>query len=350
MDGRSRHPVEQPNDAAYPSDSAARGEAGAGGEAWLRRITLVGVGLPLLFIAAMSIGRPRVFERMWPGHGAVLVDMVTLAAVGAFALVMAATIRRGQRLLLDRNDALDAANRRLAAADRQRALDQAALLESTRWAAILDERDRIAREMHDSLAQVLGVAHLRLSALAAHPDLPPDGGARREVEALAGLCHEAYADVREAIVALRESPRADRGLLESLDAYVEKYARQSDVDAVLDNRLPADPALPPHAEVQVMRVVQEALTNVRKHSGARAAVVRLSQSPEAVVVDIEDDGVGFSPEHPAGDGGFGLRTMRERAELAGGTLTIDSTPGRGSRVSVAIPRPGPAREHEAVPA
>ncbi|WP_052024908.1 sensor histidine kinase [Austwickia chelonae] len=219
------------------------------------------------------------------------------------------------------------------------AIDQANLLQATSHAATLAERDRIAREMHDSLAQVLGVTHLRLQVLLTREDIHEIRPVSEELHHLADLCHDAYRDVRESILGLRESPRADQGLLDSLRTYVTKYSRQSCIDTRLENHVPADPRLSPHCEVQVIRVVQEALTNVRKHSGAATAVVRITETPENVMFEIEDDGRGFDPRHVMSDAeSFGLRSMRERSESAGGRLTIEATPGQGTRVALAVPR------------
>lgn len=219
------------------------------------------------------------------------------------------------------------------------AIMSARLRERERQGAILAERDRIAREMHDSLAQVLGVIHLRLRALRAKAGLVDQAAVSSELVDLADLTDEAYRDVREAILGLRESSRVDRGLLASLRAYLEKYSHQSGVNATLEAALDEEPRLSPRAEVQVIRVVQEALTNVRKHADASAAVVRVSSDDESVSFCIEDDGRGFDLTGALmdRDAGFGLHTMRERVDLIGGSLSIDSTPGHGTRVIARIP-------------
>ena len=219
------------------------------------------------------------------------------------------------------------------------ALNHARMLENERQGAILAERERIAREMHDSLAQVLGVTHLRLRALISRPELTGATEVQGELTDLIGVCHEAYYDVREAILGLRESSRTDRALLESLRAYAEKFSRQSRIETTLDSTLDGELVLTPQCEVQVIRVIQEALTNVRKHSGARSAVVRISETPELTMFVVEDDGHGFDPGTvPAEREGFGLHSMRERTELINGRLTIDSVPGRGTRIIVGVPR------------
>ena len=212
--------------------------------------------------------------------------------------------------------------------------------ESERQGAIIAERERIAREMHDSLAQVLGVTHLRLRALSSQPEVGALPEIEREIEDLADIQEEAYRDVREALLGLREASRPERGLMESLRAFLVKYAQQSGVTARLDTDLDHEPPLSPRAEVQMIRVIQEALTNVRKHSGAKAAVVRIASDVDATTIVIEDDGHGFDLGGTLMDrDGFGLHSMRERMELIGGTLTIDSAPGRGTRVIARVPMP-----------
>jgi signal transduction histidine kinase len=155
---------------------------------------------------------------------------------------------------------------------------------------------------------------------------------------LADLAEEAYRDVREAILGLRESSRVDRGFIDSLHAYLDKFSHQSGVRVTLETALDRELALSPRAEVQVIRVIQEALTNVRKHSGASAAVVRITDANGGTTIVVEDNGHGFDLTSALlGRDGFGLHTMRERVELIGGTLTIDSSPGRGTRVIALMP-------------
>ena len=222
------------------------------------------------------------------------------------------------------------------------AISSARMHDNERHAAVLAERDRIAREMHDSLAQVLGVTHLRLRALASSATVSIDAAARAETTDLADLAEEAYRDVREAILGLRESSRIDRGLIEGLHAYLEKYSRQSGIKATLETRLEVEPSLAPSAEIQVIRVIQEALTNVRKHAEAKTATVRILDDGSATVFVVEDDGHGFDRLKAADDPdrGYGLHTMRERMEQIGGTLTVDSESGRGTRIIARVPALG----------
>lgn len=217
------------------------------------------------------------------------------------------------------------------------AVTGARMRESERQGAILAERERIARELHDSLAQVLGAVHLRLRVLASREDDVTPALAFELVE-LAGICEEGYGDARGAILDLHESSRVGRSLLDSLRAYLDKYSAQCGIATSLEASVEHDLALPPRSEIQIIRVVQEALTNVRKHSGAAAATVCVSEDSGTVTFVVEDDGRGFDAAVELFDrGGFGLHSMRERVELIGGTLLIDSASGRGTRVVAELP-------------
>lgn len=216
----------------------------------------------------------------------------------------------------------------------------AELMRAERQAATVDERERIAREMHDSLAQVLGITHLRLLSVCARPGLPAD--VSDDLSELVGICHDAYIDVREGILGLREASRPERSLAESLGVYVAKFSRQSSIDTTL--RTDGQLDLGPQAEIQIIRVIQEALTNIRKHSGAHAADVTIRAEEDHIVFDVSDDGCGFDPA-ALGSGGerFGLHSMRERTELLGGRFDVRAAPGRGTRVRAVVPRPAARR-------
>jgi two-component system nitrate/nitrite sensor histidine kinase NarX len=218
------------------------------------------------------------------------------------------------------------------------AITSAQMREAGRQRAVLAERERIAREMHDSLAQVLGVTHLRLRALDSREAVRGSGEIAVELAELADICEEAYHDVREAILGLRQSTKIERGLLDSLRAYLAKYSQQCEIETSLDSQMDHDLSLSPRCEVQVIRVIQEALTNVRKHSGAKSATVRITESDSTTTFVVEDDGHGFASGGSLVDrDGFGLATMRERMGLLNGSLTIDSAPGRGTRVIASVP-------------
>ncbi|MCC7104790.1 MAG: hypothetical protein IT307_06580 [Chloroflexi bacterium] len=160
------------------------------------------------------------------------------------------------------------------------------------------------------------------------------------------MANEAYIDVREAILGLRESVAHEAGLTGALGQYLQKFTRQSGISAKLLVREGTRTRFSSGREVQLVRIIQEALTNVRKHSGAHRAWVRFEGVNGSVRISIQDDGRGFDAARlsdPA-DHGFGLQTMAERAERVGGTLEIDSNPAKGTRVTVCLP----AEREEAV--
>jgi signal transduction histidine kinase len=200
------------------------------------------------------------------------------------------------------------------------------------------ERDRIARELHDSLAQVLGVIHLQLRSLEGRAKDEASHAMAAELSSIAETADEAYRDVREAILGLRETVREDDGLEGSLREYLRKYSRQTGIATHLECEGDTRRALSPRSEVQLLRVVQEALTNTRKHSAARRATVRIQAEHDATTVTIEDDGLGFDPTTLSStmEGGFGMASMRERVEQLGGTLAVETAPGQGTRIIVRL--------------
>ena len=224
------------------------------------------------------------------------------------------------------------------------AISNARFRERVRELAVLEERERIAREMHDGLAQVLGYVNTKAFAVRR---LLTDGDTGTAVTMLTELeeaAREVYADVREGVLALRETAPGDRSLLDSVCEYLAKFERLSGihVECHADRRV-ADLRLPEMSEIQIMRVVQEALSNVRKHAAATNASLTLRARDGTLIAEVQDDGCGFEVR-TAGRRNwpqFGLRTMRERAEAIGGRFSVRSSPGHGTRVVVRIPLKGP---------
>jgi signal transduction histidine kinase len=210
------------------------------------------------------------------------------------------------------------------------------LFEQVRRLAILEERDRLAREMHDSLGQVLGFVNLKTKVA---EDLISRGRAADAGEELAQMrsaVQDAYEEVRQAILSLRTTPHG-QGLVASLREYAGRLREQTGLDVRVDSSDGLD--LAPALEAQVVRIVQEALTNVRKHAAARSVTVRFARRGRDVLVTIRDDGRGFdvAAVEAAKSMHFGLLTMRERAESIGGILTVRSAPGQGTVVELEIP-------------
>lgn len=221
------------------------------------------------------------------------------------------------------------------------AIENAVLHHQVQALAVTQERERIAREMHDSLAQVLGYVNTKAQAAQALLDRGEDERASAQIGQLAEAARAAYADVREDILALRTSLGDPEGLVGLLRAYLESWQDRSGVYAQLLVSPAEAPlaAIDSIAEVQLLRIVQESLANVRKHAKAERVEIRLGTEGETLVAVVQDDGIGFDParlgrsDFPR----FGLSTMRERAEGIGGSLAIASVPGAGTTVTVRIP-------------
>lgn len=199
------------------------------------------------------------------------------------------------------------------------------------------ERLRIAHEMHDGLAQVLGYVNTKVQAADQYLRRGKIDEASEQLQQLAVSARQAYSDVREAIVGLRTLPGSSRALAEVLAEFLDLWKEQSGVDTRLT--IDANLRLQTTVELQLVRIIQESLTNVRKHAHATTATVDVAAHGGELAVTISDDGRGFTPgavargEFPR----FGLTTMRERAKSIGGTLDIDSAPGQGTTVRFTMP-------------
>lgn len=202
--------------------------------------------------------------------------------------------------------------------------------------AVIEERARIAREMHDGLAQILGYMSLEVQTLEALVRQGDTQATLSELRQARDLINSAQADVRENILSLRTTLAGEAGLVQSLESYVREFGIQTGIATEFVNELDEPPNLSPLGETQLVCIVQEALANVRKHSRAKHVQLRLAPRNGRLHVTITDDGVGFVPR--AVRRHFGLETMRERSQSAGGELTITSAPDQGTRVSFWLPR------------
>ena len=199
-----------------------------------------------------------------------------------------------------------------------------------------DERRRIARELHDQLGQHLTALALGLKVI--QSGLPNPSPGLDQLQELQSLTDRIGREVHNLALELRPTALDDLGLRVTLGNYAETWGERAGV-AVDFQSAGVDGRLPPDIETTLYRVVQEALTNVLKHAGARRVSVVLQGAPGHVVAVVEDDGRGFDTEQGAGSGArsLGILGMRERMELVGGELTIDSTPGRGTTVIARVP-------------
>ncbi|MCL4488789.1 MAG: HAMP domain-containing protein [Chloroflexi bacterium] len=220
------------------------------------------------------------------------------------------------------------------------AMENARLYEQVRHLAVLEERDRLAREMHDDLSQALGYMNLKTALTAEQLSRGQIPDAQRSLCELARVIQGAYTDVREAIFSLRTAIPFRTGFSAVLQEYLAEYQAHFGIQARLlaDGKVPVE--FSEEVTVQVVRIIQEALTNIRKHARANRVTVRVDQEDGRVRISIQDDGRGFDPSAVAGNDGqaFGLQIMRERTKEIGGTLELYSQPGRGTRIVVRVPR------------
>jgi signal transduction histidine kinase len=218
-------------------------------------------------------------------------------------------------------------------------LAQAKILEQQRALAMLQERERLARELHDELAQELTLINLQAQLVSALLDAGQADRAREELKTLAKAAREANVDVRAEISGLSEGITQEDGLLGGLQHFAEMFQQKYGIrtDLVLFND--SHPiSIEPRAEVQLLRIVQEAFTNIRKHAGATHVQVALRRGWDCMELTIEDNGVGFDIDHLAeSQQTFGLGIMSERAAEVGGRMAIDSAPARGTRIVVEVP-------------
>ncbi|MBI4287894.1 MAG: GAF domain-containing sensor histidine kinase [Chloroflexi bacterium] len=219
------------------------------------------------------------------------------------------------------------------------AVEHARLHSQVEELVVLAERDRIAREIHDGLAQVLGYISLKTGAAQQMLAANRVAEARAELSDIGKVAEEAYTDAREAILGLRTSVTVAGGLQGALNEYISRAKRTGGLHIELEMEKGKQFRLLPAAEVQLIRIIQEALTNVRKHARATRAIVRLRLSDGVVLVSVEDDGHGFDVRAVNSEDGqhFGLDAMKERATMVGGAFRVESAPGSGTRVEVALP-------------
>lgn len=252
------------------------------------------------------------------------------------------------------NDELAEANRALAASIEENRGLHALLLTQAREAGVLDERQRLAREIHDTLAQgLIGIitqlqaaeqARLRGGGrqVEEHPE-SATGGERRHLDAAAQLARESLSAARRSVQALQPEPLEAAGLPEALAEIVERWSAMNVVAAEVNTTGTAR-ALHPEVEATLLRAAQEALANVARHARATRVGLTLSYMEDQITLDVRDDGVGFDPgalrDCGGTEGGYGLTAMRQRVDRLAGCLEIESEPGCGTAISASVPAIG----------
>jgi signal transduction histidine kinase len=230
------------------------------------------------------------------------------------------------------------ANAKLADAMAENAGLHAQLLTQAREAGVLDERQRMAGEIHDVLAQGLTGIVTQLEAAGQAADRPADW--RRHLDTAKQLARDSLAEARRSVQALRPQPLVAAALPDALAEVVAGWSARNRVTAELITTGTAQPLLP-EIETTLLRTAQEALANVEKHARAGRVALTLSYLEDLVTLDVRDDGRGFDPSAPPArrieGGGFGLAAMRERVLRIAGTLEVESEPGGGTAISACVP-------------
>ena len=257
--------------------------------------------------------------------GPLIGAFVTLGITLGYSLILKESAARGRLL-----EELSAAQADLVAVQEE-------LASAQREAGALAERARLARDIHDTLAQ--GYSSILLLTRAELATAPVNAALLAQVEDIAA---DNLAEARRVVHALTPAQLEEAPLPQAVRRLLDRLAAETGVRTDLE--LTGDPRLSSMAvDVAVLRLVQGALANIRQHAAASRVVVSLAYEPAELLIDVVDDGVGFDPEAvapPTDTGGFGLRALRERVAELGGRLSVESAPGEGAAVAAVIPLGG----------
>ena len=215
------------------------------------------------------------------------------------------------------------------------AIENARLFERSRELSVVEERNRLARDLHDAVSQTLFSVVLTAEAAATLVDRDQQQ-AKAQIEKIQELARDAVQEMRSLIFELRSAELESDGLVPTLRKHVDvlKHVRRVEIELQVRGERRLKPAL----ELELFRISQEALNNALKHAQADAVVLDIEMRRSRVTLTIRDDGVGFDLADPAiRSKRLGLTSMRERAEAIGGSLRVESEPGRGTQVSLEVP-------------
>ncbi len=252
----------------------------------------------------------------------------SFALSGFFAIILGLyidSIIRSNREKQNMIEELEAARSDLARAERQ--------------AGVLEERQRLAGEIHDTLAQ--GFTSVVMHLEAPEETLDPDpGAARGHIDRARQTARDSLGEARRFLWALRPETVARQPLSQALQRIGQRWSAESGIRLLLETT-GAERPLPAPVEATFLRAAQEALANARKYSQASQVTLTLTYMEDQTVMDVQDNGVGFDPAQAARDAGidhgYGLAALRERAAQLGGSLEIESAPGEGATVVLALP-------------
>jgi two-component system nitrate/nitrite sensor histidine kinase NarX len=217
------------------------------------------------------------------------------------------------------------------------AIERARLYEKVQALAVLEERERISSELHDGLAQVL--SYVITKSQATRQLLQKLTEANDFLGEIENVAQELYTDTREAIVGLRTAISGDRNMVSAIRDYVERFKQMHNIKTEFVITDLIIPSLSPQVELQAIRIVQEALSNIRKHAEATHAVISITKGDDAIIISVKDDGKGFDADilHNEDFTKIGLQNMKERANRIHSGLLIESSPQNGTEVTLRIP-------------
>jgi len=282
----------------------------------LRTMLLFTVGTSLLpVLLAWMIGASDAVLRDYWSQGFV---RLFLFSVTGYIVVRLNTAQRQQRAELAQKNAQLA--------------HYAATLEQL---TITRERNRLARDLHDTLAHTLSALNVQLNALDVLWESNPDA-ARQKLAQVQELTRSGLHESRRALQALRASPVDEMGLALALQQAAREAAERAGAELTL-TLPPSLAALPPDVEQQLYRIAEEALNNVVRHARAKHLALALQQGEKALTLTIRDDGAGFDPKQPSPNGHYGIAGMRERAALVNGALQVESQPAKGTTIRLTVP-------------
>ena len=300
---------------------------------------VVGVVASALIAATSQVGGVYTLRTLTPTVIALYATAIlfNLGAAGGMVYISWLGGKRREdreRMVAELTDA----NRRLEEAMEENAGLHAQLLVQAREAGITDERQRMAREIHDTLAQGLAGILTQVQAAQRSADRPED--LRRRLDTTARLARQSLSEARRTVHAIRPEALEKARLPDALGDVAGQWSAISGVPAEVTTT--GDPRpLHPAVETALLRTTQEALANVAKHASASRVGLTLSYMEDVVMLDVRDDGVGFDPEGvPACDGadsGYGLTAMRQRMRRLTGRLDVESEPGAGTAISASVP-------------
>ncbi|RIV37204.1 sensor histidine kinase [Micromonospora radicis] len=299
------------------------------------RWRIAGVAVTAVLVATAQGGGTSAARSDWQlWLVLVLFNMIVAGAVVWFSIVAEREDTKRKRLVAE----LAAANHRLTEAARENEGLHAQLVTQAREAGVLDERQRMAREIHDTLAQGLTGIITQLEAAEQARDRSADW--HRHVDNALALARESLTEARRSVRAVRPEPLETARLPDALAELGGRWSAVHGVRAEVSTTGTPRP-LHPEIEVTLLRAAQEALANVARHAAATRVGLTLSYMSDEVTLDVRDDGTGFDavngPPSREPDGGYGLTAMRQRVDRVGGRLDVESEPGAGTAISASVP-------------